>query len=115
METIMQAGDRAGEYRQGYEAYGKLLELVGREKHQSCLLLTSREKPKDIAYLEGETSPVRSYPLKGLKSTDGKQILKAKRLRGSKDVKENLIRRYAGHPLALHRVTQLIRVLVKCY
>ena len=111
METIMQAGERAGEYRQGYEAYGRLLELAGREKHQSYLLLTSREKPKDIAYLEGETSPVRSYPLKGLKSTDGQKILKEKRLRGAKDVKESLIRRYAGHPLALKLVSQLIREL----
>jgi|GEM_PF-2133038 len=111
METIMQAGDRAGEYRQGYEAYGRLLELVGREKHQSCLLLTSREKPKDIAYLEGGASPVRSYPLKGLQPTDGQKILKEKRLRGAKDVKESLIRRYVGHPLALKLVSQLIREL----
>jgi WD40 repeat protein len=111
METIMQAGDRAGEYRKDYEAYGRLLEIVGREEHQSCFLLTSREKPKDIAYLEGATSPVRSYPLKGLKSTDGQKILKAKRLRGAKDVKESLIGRYTGHPLALKLVSQLIREL----
>src|SRR5260370_14635152 len=111
METIMQAGDRAGEYGEGYEEYGRLVEVVGREKHQSCLLLTSREKPKDIAYLEGETSPVRSYPLRVLKSADGQKILKEKRLRGAKDVKESLIRRYAGHPLALKLVSQLIREL----
>ncbi|HEY4034600.1 MAG TPA: TIR domain-containing protein [Ktedonobacteraceae bacterium] len=108
METIMQASDRTGEYREGYEAYGRLLEIVGREQHQSCLLLTSREKPKNIASLEGATSPVRPYPLKGLKSTDGQKILKAKALRGAKDVKESLIRRYVGHPLALKLVSQLI-------
>jgi len=111
METIMQAGDRAGEYRKGYEAYGRLLEFVGREKHQSCLLLTSREKPKDIAYLEGATLPIRSYPLKGLKSSDGQKILKEKHLRGAKDVRESLIRRYVGNPLALKLAAQLIREL----
>jgi WD40 repeat protein len=108
METILQAAERAGEYRKGYEAYGRLLEIIGKEKHQSCLLLTSREKPKEIAYLEGEKSPVRSYPLKGLKSIDGQKILQEKGLHGAKNSRESLIRRYVGNPLALKLVSQLI-------
>ncbi|HEY4035509.1 MAG TPA: TIR domain-containing protein [Ktedonobacteraceae bacterium] len=111
METIMQAGDRAGDYRQGYEVYGKLLEAVGREHHQSCLLLTSREKPKEIAHTEGKTAPVRSYLLKGLKATDGQKILKEKGAHGAKQVRESLISRYVGHPLALKLVSQLIKEL----
>jgi hypothetical protein len=111
MEAIMLARDNAGKYRKDYEAYGRLLEIVGREKHQSCFLLTSREKPQDIAYFEGKTSPVRSYPLKGLKVADGQKVLKEKALRGAKQVRESLIRRYAGNPLALKLVSQLIREL----
>lgn len=36
-------------YREGYERYGELFELVAKTTRQSCLLLTSREKPRAIA------------------------------------------------------------------
>lgn len=44
-EIILRDGDIAGYYRQGYEIYGELLKRVGQERHQSSLLLLSREKP----------------------------------------------------------------------
>jgi hypothetical protein len=47
-ETVMQAGDREGGYQPGYEGYGQLLRCVGETPHQSCLLITSREKPKGL-------------------------------------------------------------------
>src|SRR3989442_1341371 len=43
-ESVLQSGNRAGYYRDGYEGFGRLLEAVGGAQHQSCLLLTSREK-----------------------------------------------------------------------
>ncbi|NJL10380.1 MAG: hypothetical protein HC908_10015 [Calothrix sp. SM1_7_51] len=51
----MKEGDDSGSYQPGYEVYGELLQRVGRAKHQSCLLLTSREKPREIILQEGET------------------------------------------------------------
>ena len=81
-ETVLQAGDRVGQYREGYEGYGRLLQRVGEAKHQSCLVLTSREKPKEVAFIEGDFSFVRSRELEGLKSIDGQEILKDKGLRG---------------------------------
>ena len=44
-ESIFQAGAQVGQYRAGYEDYGDLFSTLGRMNHQSCLLLTSREKP----------------------------------------------------------------------
>ena len=59
-ESILQAGEKAGHYREGYEDYGQLLQRVGESRHQSCLVLTSREKPREFAPLEGKTTPVRT-------------------------------------------------------
>ncbi len=53
IETILQAGSRAGQYRSGYEDYGELFEEIGEVRHQSCILLTSREKLAEVAMLEG--------------------------------------------------------------
>ncbi|NJR67061.1 MAG: hypothetical protein HC772_19900 [Leptolyngbyaceae cyanobacterium CRU_2_3] len=36
------------------------------ERHQSCLVLTSREKPAEVSIREGDTLPVRSLQLTGL-------------------------------------------------
>jgi len=46
IESVLKEGSRAGQYREGYEEYGKLIQRVGEANHQSCFLLTSREKPK---------------------------------------------------------------------
>ncbi len=65
-ESIFQSGALA--YRDGYEAYGELFRRIGGTNHQSCLILTSREKPQEIAASEGETLPVRVLQLTGLKA-----------------------------------------------
>jgi hypothetical protein len=62
----------------GYEEYGKLFKRIGESRHQSCLVLTSREKPKEVAVLEGETFPVRSLQLSGLTTTEGREIFRGK-------------------------------------
>src|SRR4028118_2182188 len=77
-ESILQGGDHAGEYREGYEDYGELIRRVGGTSHQSCLVLTSREKPKEVASSEGETPAVRSLQLTGLKAVEGEEIFKVK-------------------------------------
>lgn len=111
VEAILQSGDSAGHYREGYEGYGELLKLVGEANHQSCLVVTSREKPKELALLEGEASPVRALKITGLKSLEAQEIFKAKSLIGSEDEWRVLIERYAGNPLALKVVSTTIREL----
>ena len=121
VETILQSGDssdgtsfssRAGHYRKGYEGYGELFKRVGETRHQSCLVLTSREKPKEFALLEGETLPVRSVQLRGLLEKEGQEILRTKGLfSGSESDCKILIERYAGNPLALKIVATTIQEL----
>jgi DNA-binding CsgD family transcriptional regulator len=99
-ETILQSGELTGHYREGYETYGELFRRVGESHHQSCLLITSQEKPREIALLEGATLPVRSLTLTGLQPEDAGEIFKAKELSDSEHWKE-LIQRYQGNPLYL--------------
>src|SRR5207302_9486830 len=56
LESLLQSEDPEGGYLPGYEGYGRLIQRLGESAHQSCVLLTSREKPKEIAPLEGVRS-----------------------------------------------------------
>jgi hypothetical protein len=48
-ESILQGDNHAGQYREGCEDYGQLIQRIADTSHQSCLILTSREKPGEIA------------------------------------------------------------------
>ncbi|WP_375501478.1 NB-ARC domain-containing protein, partial [uncultured Nostoc sp.] len=108
-ESILRSGSRAGLYREGYEEYGELLRRVGEATHQSCLVLTSREKPREVALLEGQALPVRSLSLNGLKVAEGQEILKLKGLSAAEEEWKVMIERYAGNPLALKIVATTIQ------
>jgi hypothetical protein len=119
-ETILEGCTRqpgscnclAGQYRQDYEGYGQLLRVVGEASHQSCVLLTSREKPKGIGRLEGEGLPVRVLKLKGLQVEQAQKILEKKGVfRGSTADWSSLIECYGGNPLALKLVSTTIQNL----
>jgi WD40 repeat protein/transcriptional regulator with XRE-family HTH domain len=109
IETLLCEGKHAGQYRDEYESYGTLIKQIGQGRHQSCLLLTSREKPAEIARLEGESSSVRSLQLRGLKSTVGQEILKDKGLTGSAEAWNTLIQHYSGNPYALQIASETVR------
>src|SRR2546422_449366 len=74
VEAILQGGEHVGHYLEGYEEYGHLFRQVAEVPHQSCLLLTSREKPPELARLEGKLHSVRSLELGGLDYVNSKKI-----------------------------------------
>ncbi|MFK0731633.1 MAG: NB-ARC domain-containing protein [Gloeotrichia echinulata HAB0833] len=99
-------------YRQGYEGYGELIRRVGNSQHQSCLVFTSREKPEDIAALEGENLPVRCLKLTGLSNRESIFILKAKGFaKISEEQCKVLLDWYAGNPLFVKLVATAIQEL----
>jgi WD40 repeat protein len=100
-----------GYYREGYENYGEFFKRMGEERHRSCLVLTSREKPKEFSSLEGEALPVRSLLLKGLTEMQGRKILEKRGLDGTECEKNELVGQYSGNPLALKIVSTSIREL----
>ncbi|MEM9512975.1 MAG: NB-ARC domain-containing protein, partial [Cyanobacteria bacterium P01_E01_bin.48] len=100
IESILLPGERVGHYKAGYEGYGELLNIVGEASHQSCVLLTSREKPTEISMLEGTGLGVRAYQLRGsLEASIG--VIRAKGLKGTDLEKRALCERYACIPLAI--------------
>ncbi len=108
-ENIL-GGDRAGQCKPGYEDYGELLRRIGSDRHQSCLLLTSREKPEELTLLEDCTPLAKSHKLAGLGSA-AIGILQAKGLVLEPQSWHQLIQIYRGNPLALNVVATLIQEL----
>src|SRR2546421_3385175 len=108
LEMLLEEGEGMGHMRAGYEDYGRLLRRVAQTVHQSCLLLTSREKPSDLVPLEGSRTPVRALRLSGLEREAGEQLLEERELVGTASGREQLIERYGGNPLALKIVAQTI-------
>ncbi|MCS6814758.1 MAG: NB-ARC domain-containing protein, partial [Cyanobacteria bacterium] len=116
VETILQSDQLTGYYQDRYKDYGDLFTRIGvgrpgDPKHQSCLMLTSQEKLREIALYQDETLPVRSLPLKGLTNDEAKEILDAKGLKATDDDRKQLINRYIGNPLALRIVATTIQEL----
>jgi WD40 repeat protein/transcriptional regulator with XRE-family HTH domain len=108
LETLLASGDREGGYLPGYEGYGRLIQRLAESAHQSCVLLTSREQPKEIEPLEGIRAPVRSLRLAGVDEQAAQDLLIDKGLSGTPAAWQRLVASYAGNPLALQIVAQAI-------
>lgn len=108
VETILRSNDLYGRYREGCEAYGILFRRIGEIRHQSCCILTTQERLREVANLSSPQQPVRDLEIKGLKPEDAKEILREKGLEG--ELKwETLIDIYRGNPLALKTVAKTIQ------
>lgn len=108
VESILRTGEWAGEYLPNYEDYGYLFKKVAEAAHNSCLLLTSREKPKEVAALEGKKLPVKVLQLSSLDLAEARDILSDKGFSCSDEQLQELVERYSGNPLALKIVATTI-------
>ena len=99
VDALFSKGELAGTYLPGYQNYGQLFYRVAEEPSKSCILLTSREKVRTVALLEGLTSPVRSLKLDSL-GEHARSLLHEKRLCGEQGW-ATLIEKYRGNPLML--------------
>jgi WD40 repeat protein/DNA-binding CsgD family transcriptional regulator len=110
IEAILQATDLAGNYKEGYQDYGELIERMAQTCHQSCLVLTSAEKPKEFSSLEGRK--VRAYALNGLNAIEGQEIFKEKGIIPESESEcKAIVDLYDGNPLALKIVSSTIQDL----
>jgi WD40 repeat protein/transcriptional regulator with XRE-family HTH domain len=107
LESLLLEGEMLG-LRAGYEGYARLLRSVAETAHQSCLLLTSREKPAELRAMEGRKTLVRSLRLLGLGASACEQLLTEHELVGSAQERARLGERYEGNPLALQIVAETI-------
>lgn len=108
LEMLLEEGTGTGRMRAGFEDYATLLRHVGETAHQSCLLLTSREKPVILVPLEGHRSSVRTLRLAGLDIEAGTQLLEEKDVMSPLHERRHLVEMYKGNPLALKIVAHTI-------
>src|SRR5262249_5695733 len=108
LESILRA-DEPGTMRPGFEGYTQLLRAAAEQPHQSCVLLTSRERPQGIARLAEDTPLVQLLRLDGLDADAGTQMLVARGLTATDGAAGALVQRYSGNPLALRLVAQTVR------
>jgi WD40 repeat protein/transcriptional regulator with XRE-family HTH domain len=108
-ETVLEPGQREGRYRGGCAGYGALLRAIGETTHQSCVVVTSREAPPELAVLSGH--PVRTLDLGGLGVPEGQLLLVDKHLSGNTEDWAKLIGSFGGNGLALKVVGESIREL----
>ncbi|MGC1308706.1 MAG: NB-ARC domain-containing protein [Phormidesmis sp.] len=115
---------QASLYEDGFEVYGKLLEAIqnahperahsakarSAKAQSSCVILTSREKPRDILLFSPEDSSATClYTLDGLDDSEVEALLSSFRLKGSTEDHTRLIARYCGHPMAIRLAANTIR------
>ena len=106
LETVLDASS-LGKFRPVYQVYDDLIQAIGKTNHNSCLILTSREKPTEVAILEQVGLKVRSLQLEGSPEV-ALQIVELKQLRGSDEQKQELCDRYNHNPLQIYMVTNAI-------
>ncbi|XZO00767.1 MAG: NB-ARC domain-containing protein [Microcoleus sp.] len=106
VQNIFKSSQLAGQYLTDYEDYGKFLKQIVTSSHQSCLILLSWEKPREIATLEAENLSTRTLHLKGL-GVEAAEIFKEKGL-ADEEKWSDLIAFYQGHPSWLNIIAATI-------
>ena len=109
-ETLLQPGKEGGDYLPQFANYGDLVQMLGEASHQSCVVLTSREKSTKVGLLEESYGAVRLLALKGSWEAS-LALIEAKQLVGTEDEKRRLCELYRFNPLALKMATKLIQNL----
>ena len=116
LESILQSGNKQTfsslkvKYRSDCENYSYLFRAIAETNHQSCLILTSREAPPELASWEGDNLPIRCLQLSGLSETEGQKLLAAKgTFQGTASEWQALVEHYGGNPLALKIVSATIQ------
>jgi hypothetical protein len=109
VQMLFSSRQLAGQYQTGYEDYQLFFKLIADVCHQSCLILNSWEKPREIARLSKEDRPVRCFVLGSLGEA-AKEILREQRL-ADEETWSTLIDIYQGNPLWLELTATLIREL----
>jgi len=109
VQTIFRSGQLAGNYKPGYENYGTFFKKIAESGHNSCIVLLSWEKTREIAALEGDRKNCQTLQLNSL-GEPAREIFTEKGLAESEKWSE-LIDLYRGNPLWLNIVAAAIQDL----
>ena len=106
-EAIMKKGELAGFYQEGYEKYKYLLQQLAQVNHNSCILITTSEEPKEIASLDSQL--IYSFKLKGFSREDSKNLFNGNYSRLSSIKIDEIIDIYKGNPSAILMISNSIK------
>ncbi|MCT7949770.1 ATP-binding protein [Ancylothrix sp. C2] len=110
LQNIFKPHELAGQYLPGYEDYSQFFKQIATTTHQSCLILLTSEKPRDITTIEAENPSTQTLHLKGLREEQAQEILLKKQLTDEEKWPE-LITIYQSHPLWLKIISATINQL----
>ncbi|MCY7366553.1 MAG: AAA family ATPase [Chamaesiphon sp.] len=107
VESILAGQVQCGQYLANYDGYDRLFRAIGGLPHQSCAILTSREKPHTIARLEiVNPQLVKSMNIGGMAPTAAYELVQS---HGCPQLSEwmwqEVHAHYDGNPLALKIAT----------
>jgi SpoVK/Ycf46/Vps4 family AAA+-type ATPase len=107
VESILAGQVQGGQYLADYDGYDRLFKAIGGLPHQSCAILTSREKPHTVARLEiVNPQLVKSLNIEGMTPTAAEQLVQA---HGCPELPpwmwQEVHAHYDGNPLALKIAT----------
>lgn len=108
IQTIFSSGKLASHYIPEYENYSQFFQLIAQLSHQSCCLIISREKLREIS--TGKNKSATSLHLKGLDKEAVTKILKDQDLQVDKQW-QKLIDFYQGNPTWLNIIATTINDL----
>ncbi|TAG02281.1 MAG: ATP-binding protein [Oscillatoriales cyanobacterium] len=109
VQTIFSSQQLAGNYKPGYENYGAFFKQIAESCHNSCIILISWEKPREIAALESHQKNCQTLQLNGL-GESAREIFTEKGLAESENWSK-LIDLYQGNPLWLNTIAAAIQDL----
>lgn len=73
-DTVLGNSTEGKDFIDGFDGYGDFLKAFCDLPHPSCLMITTREKPRIISLIEGEQKSVRSLDIQGLGVDETKLI-----------------------------------------
>jgi transcriptional regulator with XRE-family HTH domain len=106
IENLLQPGRLDGSFHPECGGYAAFFRSIGESRHQSCVLLTSREVPSALLH-----TGLHVFELGGFQLDDAKILLNDAGLVGDDVVWTELVTRYGGNALALRLVADTIREL----
>lgn len=107
LETAFCAGNWAGTWRSEMASLAHWIEQAARQRHQSCVILTSNEVPIDWNTLEDKFSRTKSLQLGGLNEATAMELLQQWELADSERWLE-LLAIYRNHPAWIRSVSQTV-------
>jgi WD40 repeat protein/transcriptional regulator with XRE-family HTH domain len=108
LESVMRGGENIGRFRQGFEGYSTFLKNFASTSHQSCLVITSREKPAMLNEWKKPSKNVHIFNLKGLKAAEADKLLQPWGFATDQELVETLNQSLSGNPLALIMAAEVI-------